>query len=144
MSASPISILIIEDEPDVRIYLINLLQRHGYEVVAVSEGKEGLALARRTHPALVVLDTMLSGEDAQKVYMKLRSEEALSHIPVILLSPLSRRAVRGSGFYGGRAFHKHIYEPDAFLTKPPEAEDFLSIVQQLTTDLKFPCHKEEL
>ena len=132
MPASPITILIIEDEPDVRIYLINLLQANGYDVLAAGDIAQGLALARHKHPSLVVLDAMLPGDDGQRLYMELRCQAGLCRIPVVLLSTLTRRALWGSRLWGAGSGSKRLPEPDAFLAKPPEAEDFLAVVQRLT------------
>lgn len=132
MSTATPNILIIEDEPDVRIYLLNLLHSHGYQAAAVACIEDGLARIRSRPPSLVVLDAMLPGDDAQQIYLKLRSGEISGHIPVVLLSPFNRRALRGSHFYSVGAAHKRLGEPEVFLAKPPEAEDFLAAVQQLT------------
>ena len=136
MPASPVTVLIIEDEPDVRIYLLNLLRAHGYGAMAAADMDEGLALARSANPSLVVLDAMLPGDDAQQVYMELRCEAGLCRIPVVLLSTLTRRVLWGSRLYRAGSANKRLPEPDAYLTKPPEAEDFLAVVQRLTTDFK--------
>jgi CheY-like chemotaxis protein len=132
MPAAAIKILIIEDERDVRLYLVNLLRAHGYEATAVSDIEQGLAFARSHHPSLVVLDAMLPGDNAQRVYMDLRCDTGLCRIPVVLLSSITRRALDGSRLYGPGAPQKHLPEPDAFLAKPPEAEDFLEVVRRLT------------
>ncbi|MGD9209497.1 MAG: response regulator [Desulfobacteraceae bacterium] len=132
MAALPVKILIIEDEPDVRIYLTNLLHSHGYEVMAVDGIEDGLTFIQKQHPALVVLDAMLPGDDARRFYMDLRAKNDVCRIPVVILSTLSRRALWGSRFYRVGGAHRRLAGPDAFLTKPPEAEDFLDVVQRLT------------
>lgn len=133
MSAAPVSILIIEDDADVRSYLVNLLHAHGYQVRAIAHAGEGLDLIHHHRPSLVVLDAMLPGDDAQRIYIDLKYGSDFQHIPVILLSTLTRRALWGSRFYGAGAAHKRLPQPDAFLSKPPEAEDFLAAVEGLTT-----------
>jgi CheY-like chemotaxis protein len=133
MSAAPIRILIIEDDADVRSYLVNLLHAHGYKVTATALAGEGLDLIHNHRPSLVVLDAMLPGDDAQRIYIDLKYGSDLHHIPVILLSTLTRRALWGSRFYGAGTAHKRLPQPEAFLSKPPEAEDFLAAVEGLTT-----------
>ena len=133
MPVAPINILIIEDDPDVRSYLSNLLHAHGYQAVAATSAKQGLQLVRSKNPSLVVLDAMLPGDDAQRIYIDLKYAPDVSNIPVLLLSTLTRRALWGSRFYGAGTAHKRLPDPDAFLSKPPEPEDFLRVVRRLTT-----------
>jgi DNA-binding response OmpR family regulator len=129
--AASIKILIIEDERDVRIYLANLLRAQGYKALTTGNVEEGLALARSENPALVVLDAMLPGDDARRIYSELRCQTGLCRIPVVVLSTITRRALRGSRLYGRESAGKRIPPPDAYLTKPPEAEDFLAVVRRL-------------
>lgn len=144
MPASSIKILIIEDEQDVRIYLANLLRAHGYTALTAGNLQEGLDLAHSQKPALIVLDSMLPGDDAQLIYTDLRCTSDLCNTPVVLLSTISRRALGGSGLYGSGAAQKRLREPDAFLNKPPEAEDFLAVVRQLTAASENAQGKGEL
>jgi DNA-binding response OmpR family regulator len=142
LPASSIKILIIEDERDVRIYLANLLGANGYKALTASNVEDGLALARSESPALIVLDAMLPGDDAQRIYTELRCQTGLCSIPVVVLSTITRRALRGSRLYGRETAGKRIPPPDAYLTKPPEAEDFLAVVRRLTPAPE-PVAKEE-
>ena len=132
MPASSIKILIIEDERDVLIYLANLLQAQGYKALTSGNAEDGLSLARSERPALIVLDAMLPGDDAQRIYSELRCHTGLCRIPVVLLSSITRRALGGSLRYGRDSARNPIPPPDAFLSKPPEAEDFLEVVRRLT------------
>jgi CheY-like chemotaxis protein len=98
--ASSIKILIIEDERDVRIYLANLLGANTYKALTAANVSEGLTLAHSENPALIVLDAMLPGDDAQRIYTELRCQTGLCRIPVVVLSTITRRALRGSRLYG--------------------------------------------
>lgn len=142
MSASPASILVIADEPDIRIYLLNLLHANGYAASAVAGRAEGLPLIRSRHFSVVVLDAMLPGDEAQQICMELGEDEPSDRIPVVLLSPLSRRALRGSYICSGGGGHARRREPDALLTKPPEAEDFLAAVRRLTGNAGISGNRE--
>jgi two-component system phosphate regulon response regulator PhoB len=141
--ASSIKILIIEDERDVRIYLANLLGANGYKALTAANVSEGLTLAHSENPALIVLDAMLPGDDAQRIYTELRCQSGLCRIPVVVLSTITRRALRGSRLYGRESAGKRIPPPDAYLNKPPEAEDFLAVVRRLTPAAKPVAEKEE-
>ncbi len=132
MPPSPVSILIIGDQPDLRIYLANLLRAHDFTAIAVSGVLEGMLMIERHAPSLVVLDAMLPEDGAYRAYSNLRCEETYAHIPVVFLSPFVPKRFWWSQFCGGRPGRRRLPEPDGVLAKPPEAEDFLTMVHRLT------------
>lgn len=78
------SILIIEDNPGIRMSLQDELESQGYKVQQASNGNEGFTLALEQEPDLIVLDIMLPGMDGYEVLKKLRSKERFT--PVIMLT----------------------------------------------------------
>ena len=76
-------ILIVEDDRKTSHLVSTYLQRDGYRVAAAYDGSEGLDLARRTRPDLVILDLMLPGMDGLDVCRVLRAE---SKVPIIMLT----------------------------------------------------------
>jgi CheY-like chemotaxis protein len=133
--------LIVEDERDVRLYLANLLRAHGYDALTAENITVGMDLACSARPALIVLDAMLPGDGAQRLYAQFRCQAGLCSIPIVLLSSITRRALGGSRLYGAGASPRHLPPPDAFLAKPPEAEDFLAVVRRLT-EVSGPAGEE--
>jgi CheY-like chemotaxis protein len=125
-------ILIIEDESDVMSYLTNLLRLQGFQILTAKGAVEGIAASQIQRPALVVLDAMLPGDAAERIYAALKGDQATVRIPVILLSTLTRRTRGGSCLCTAGWSLKRLPEPDAFLPKPPEADDFLDAVKRLT------------
>lgn len=79
-------VVIVEDEPHIVLSLEILLQRAGYETVTAADGDESLALIRRLHPDVVVLDIMLPKRNGYEVCQALKSDPDLRSIPVIMLS----------------------------------------------------------
>jgi DNA-binding response OmpR family regulator len=80
---SPGSILIIEDDRHIASLVQKYLDASGFRAIIACDGQSGLALARRHHPALVVLDLMLPKLDGWEVCRELRR---LSDIPILILS----------------------------------------------------------
>lgn len=80
------TILLVEDEHDLRDLLAYLFETHGYEVVAVRTGEEALSVCEEAPPDIVVLDVALPGISGLEVCGRLRSPD----IPVIMLSSLDR------------------------------------------------------
>jgi len=79
-------ILVIEDEDAIRRIIGLHLSRGGFEPVLARDGREGLALARETKPALVLLDVMMPEMDGYTVARKLRAQFVTSQIPIIMLT----------------------------------------------------------
>jgi len=131
MPAAGSKILVIEDESDVRIYIANLLRSNGFEPIWAGTADQGLARARKDRPALIVLDAMLPDDQAQIIYTALKTDPLLRRIPVVLLATITRRALDGACLYATGSGKNRLPEPDAFLSKPPEAEDFLAVVNRL-------------
>ena len=80
------TVLIIEDEADIRNFASRVLELEGYHVLQAVDGDEGLRLARKSPVALVLLDLKLPGCDGWVVLTELQSDPALSTIPVILFT----------------------------------------------------------
>jgi DNA-binding response OmpR family regulator len=100
------SVLVIEDDADLRHLLRVLLLREGYRVTEASAGREGLRQFHRTRPDLVVLDVGLPDLDGWQVLERLRD---LSDTPVLMLSARSAEGDKVRGLNGGA---------DDYLTKP--------------------------
>jgi len=79
-------ILIIEDEPDIQTVLRYNLEKDGHQVVVVANGDDGLHEARRSPYDLVLLDLMLPDRDGLEICRQLRSRDATSHIPIIMVT----------------------------------------------------------
>lgn len=80
------TLLVVEDESDIRELLAFNLTREGYAVIEAADGKEGLALARSRKPDLIVLDVMLPGMDGFSVCRELEKNAETVSIPIIMLT----------------------------------------------------------
>jgi CheY-like chemotaxis protein len=79
-------ILVVEDDQDCRIMLATLLTSAGFQVLTASNGAEGLTVARRHHPCLILLDYMMPIMDGAEFRLEQRADPSLADIPVVLLS----------------------------------------------------------
>ena len=82
------TILVVEDEPDMSIFLFNLLSANGYCPICAATKNEGLKMALNACPDLIIINAMLPGETGILLYHTLRTSDRLCRIPVILLSTL--------------------------------------------------------
>ena len=80
------TVLVIDDDPDVRELMSRVLSKEGYAVVTAASGEEGLELARRARPRVITLDVMMPGMDGWSVLARLKDDAELRHIPVVLVT----------------------------------------------------------
>jgi len=80
------SILLVDDEKDILGSLAASLRRNGYRVFTAPTGKEGLSLAKREHPHLIILDLILPDIDGSDVAARLLRDPETRDIPVIFLT----------------------------------------------------------
>ena len=103
------TILVVEDEEDLRDIVIYNLDREGYETVGVESGEEGLEQAIALKPDLVLLDLMLPGMNGMDVCREIKQNESTKSIPVIMVSAKGEEADIVSGLELGA---------DDYVTKP--------------------------
>ena len=80
------TVLIIEDDADIRTFARRVLELEDYPVLQAGSGDEGLRLAREHHISLVLLDLRIPGDSGWVVLEHIKSEPELSAIPVIVLT----------------------------------------------------------
>ncbi|MCJ0879228.1 response regulator [Pseudomonas sp. JI-2] len=119
MSGDSASVLIIDDEPQIRKFLRISLASQGYRVLESTDGRDGLARAALEQPDLVVLDLGLPDMDGQDVLGELRS---WTRVPVIVLSVRSSEAEKVRALDAGA---------NDYVTKPFGIQEFLARVRAL-------------
>lgn len=84
-------IILVEDDPFLRSLMMIKLQKEGFNVTEAFDGEDGLKKVGELKPSLVLLDLILPGINGFDVLQKLKSDNATSYIPVIILSNLGSR-----------------------------------------------------
>ena len=125
------TVLIVEDELDMRIFISTLLETSGYTPVMTRDGKEGLIKARDVSPDLIILDVMMPGEGGVQMYRQLKMDQTLKAIPVIMLSAVAQKTFSHYLNMVNTRLEKPIPRPEAYIEKPPEAEDLLQMTARL-------------
>jgi DNA-binding NarL/FixJ family response regulator len=113
-------VLIIEDEPQMRRNMLTVLKHEGFEGIGAKDGAEGVVLARRELPDLILCDVMMPGLDGYGVLTALRKERATETIPFIFLTAKGERDDVRTGMNTGA---------DDYLTKPVTVEDLKGAIQ---------------
>ncbi len=115
-------ILVVEDNDKSRKLVRDVLTFKGYEIIEAEMGEEGVGLAQKRRPSLILMDIRLPGIDGIQALGQLRAEDATRGIPVMAMTASvmasDRQRVLDAGF-------------DAFQSKPIKLKEFLAAVEQL-------------
>ena len=125
------TVLIVEDELDMRIFISTLLETSGYQPIMTRDGNEGLLKARDVCPDLIILDVMMPGEGGVHMYRRLKTDKILCEIPVIMLSAVTRKTFAHYLNMVNAQLKNPIPDPEAYVEKPPEAEELLEVATAL-------------
>jgi two-component system phosphate regulon response regulator PhoB len=128
------TVLVVEDEMDMRFFLATLLKTNRYTPVLAKNGKEGLRQAVAIHPDLIIMDVMMPEEGGALMYQKLKEEATLAAIPVIVLSGVGKTVFGHYLTMLNAEGDRNIAMPDVYLEKPPESEALLAALRALTGD----------
>jgi DNA-binding NarL/FixJ family response regulator len=113
------TILVIEDQAQMRRNLLTVLEMEGYRALSAANGREGLELARRERPDLIVCDVMMPELDGHGVLAALRADPAFRTTPFIFLTAKGEKIDVRTGMNLGA---------DDYLTKPARREELLAAV----------------
>jgi CheY-like chemotaxis protein len=119
------SILVIEDDEDIRGLLASRLERMGYQVRAAASGEDGVEAAIQEPPHLVMLDIMLPGIDGWEVARRLRANPATAAVPLVIASILEPSAELGD------PDDPFSVEANAFLAKPFTARQVQTVIDRI-------------
>jgi DNA-binding response OmpR family regulator len=114
-------ILIVDDDPDVRLGLHVRLKANHYDVSFATDGMASIAEARKHMPDLIILDLGLPAGDGFSVMERLKANDSLSLIPVIVVSARARNANMDRALKAGAK---------AFLQKPVDNAELLAVIRQ--------------
>src|SRR6266487_5666024 len=131
---TPAPVLVIDDEESI-VDLIKLgLKYEGFEVVAASDGEEGIAAAQRTNPIFIILDRMLPDMDGLEVCRRLRSNPTTLDIPILLLTAKDEVGSRVEGLNTGA---------DDYLTKPFDFDELVARIRAILRRLNHNSATEK-
>ncbi|MBU2496401.1 MAG: response regulator [Desulfobacterales bacterium] len=127
-------ILVVDDDLHMRIFISIVLETSGYKAIVTKDGKEGIREAKEAAPALIILDLMMPREGGVLMYRQLKVDKNLKDIPVIILSGVESRAFSHSLKMLNMGQDDPIPEPEAYMEKPPKAEELVNIIETLLKD----------
>lgn len=124
------SILIADDEPDIREFVSYNLTKQGFKVYKANNGLEAIEVALKTKPTLIMLDIMMPEMNGFEASRKMREHLILDDSRIFFLSAMSENLARTSGY--------QIFV-DGFLPKPIAMKDLMIKINQIFTDQIHLC-----
>ena len=148
------TILVVDDEPDVREYLKTVLEDAEFKVVTAADGVEALEMIHREKPDFISLDLIMPRKSGHKLLYELKKDKELSRIPVLIVTAhardelgkdsledlLSNRVMSGPGTYLEKPVNPLSYvrsvQRALGIEESEEAEDKLSLRGELQQELQ--------
>lgn len=114
------TILVVDDEQDLLDLIEYNLKKEGFDVIKAEDGKEGIKMARKHSPNLVLLDIMMPKMDGLEAVEVMRGDEDLKHIPIIFLTARGDEKTEVEGLNKGG---------DDYITKPISTTKLISRIK---------------
>ncbi len=114
-------ILIVDDSPTQTLSLSKILKKHGHEVLTAKDGEEGVEVAKKELPDLVLMDVMMPKINGFQATRQITKNPSTSHIPVIIVTTKDQETDR---IWGARQGAK------SYVTKPVEEDLLMDAVNQ--------------
>ena len=114
-------ILVVDDEPDILKVVIFRLKKLGHEIATATNGQEALDSIQKEKPDLILLDLRLPVIDGYEVCKRLKTDEELKHIPIILLTASTA---------GSIAEKTKEFKADDYLIKPFDMKELRAKVKK--------------
>ena len=123
-------VLVVDDDSDVRSFVVTVLEENQYIPLVAKDGVEGLEMIEKEQPDLVILDVLMPRGSGIRLYRKLKTDENFKQLPIIMFTGIALRSFLKSQkvldeFKGGK-----VPKPDIYLEKPVEPEDLVAAIKK--------------
>lgn len=129
------TILVVDDEQDLLDLLEYNLKKEGFHVIKADDGEEGIELARKHQPNLILLDIMMPNMDGMEVCRQLREDPQSREVPIIFLTARSDEKTEVEGLNLGA---------DDFVTKPISTRKLMSRIHAVLRRVESPEEEEKV
>ena len=123
------TILVVDDEPDVVIYLKTLLEDAGFRVVTAGNGSEALKQVELHKPDFISLDLVMPQKSGIRFFYELRHNRDWSRIPVVIV-PAHAQDEKFKSDIEGMLAERSIVGPRTYIEKPIKPHDFVDLVKR--------------
>ena len=124
-------VLVVDDDPDVRLFSVTVLEENGYIPLEAEDGESGLKMIKAEKPDLIILDVLMPRQSGVRLYRELKTSKTLKDVKVIILSGIAKktflRSQKALTEFGGA----EIPEPEIYLEKPVEPEELAEVIKNV-------------
>ncbi|MBW1806543.1 MAG: response regulator [Deltaproteobacteria bacterium] len=121
------TILVVDDEPDVREYITAMLEDNGYLVKTANDGQQALDAMAQGLPDLITLDVSMPEKSGVRLYRDMKESDERKHVPIIMITGVD------STFEKFISSRKQVSAPDGYIQKPIDQTKLLELVKKLTS-----------
>jgi CheY-like chemotaxis protein len=118
------TVLVVDDDPDARQFLTTVLQDNGFAATTAKDGTDAIAMIEQTVPDLVTLDITMPEKSGVAVYRRLKEDEQLKRVPVIIVTGIS------DDFKKFISTRRQVPPPEGYISKPVDHAEFLRMVRE--------------
>jgi len=124
-------VLTVDDDADIITFVMTVLEENGYTPIVARTGDEGMNKVKEENPELIILDVLMPKQSGIKMFRELKMDPALSSIPVIILSGISKRIFMRSQEALTEFGSESVPEPEAYIEKPVEPEELAVMINKI-------------
>ena len=125
MTGEEKTILIIDDDADVRDYFATFYADNGFAVETAVDGGEALAKIDASAPDLITLDITMPEKSGVRLYREMKEDESRKGIPIIIITGVSE------DFQSFISSRRRVPPPEGYLTKPVDLDELLELTNSL-------------
>ena len=119
---SDYTVLIVEDNPNNRMIMRDMMEVQGHKTLEAVDGSAGLAMALEHRPDLILMDVQLPGMDGYEVTRRLKTQDETKHIPIVAVTSYAMKGEEERAREAGC---------DAYVTKPFSGTELIAKIEQL-------------
>jgi two-component system, OmpR family, phosphate regulon response regulator PhoB len=123
-------VLVVDDDPDVRVFNTTVLEENGYLPLEAENGEEGLRMIEAERPDLVILDVLMPRQSGIRLYRALKTNASLKDVKVLILSGIAQKTFLRSQQALTEFGESQIPEPEFYIEKPVDADVLAATIRK--------------
>ena len=123
-------VLVVDDDPDVRVFNTTVLEENGYIPLEAENGEEGLRMIKAEKPDLVILDVLMPRQSGIRLYRELKTNESLKGVRVLSLSGIAQKTFLRSQQALTEFGETPVPEPEFYIEKPVDADVLAATIKK--------------
>lgn len=124
-------VLVVDDDPDIRLFSISVLEENGYTPLEATNGEEGMEILKKEKPDLLILDVLMPRKSGIRLFRNIKTDASLKKIPIIIMSGIAEKSFLRSQKVLAEFGDEKVPEPEAYLEKPVEPEDLAAMIKKV-------------